>query len=76
MATPCVEENYERIEALISVFCAIILTQKDSLDSSDIKKSEQYLDSLSSEDIGHLNLKEPSTNPQIRSIVLKKLLNI
>ena len=61
MATPCVEENYERIEELISEFCAIILTQKDSLDSSDIKKAEQYLDSLSLEDIGHLNLKESST---------------
>lgn len=73
MATPCVEENYERIEELISEFCAIILTQKDSLDSSDIKKAEQYLDSLSLEDIGHLNLKESSTNPQIRSIVLKKI---
>ena len=67
------EENYERIKELVSDFCAIILTQKDSIDSSDIKKAEQYLDSLSPEDIGHLNLKDPGNNPQIRSIVLNKI---
>lgn len=60
------KETYKHIERLVGAFCKIILTKKDG---PNIDKAKQYIDNLTNDDKGYLNLDSPETDPQVRLIV-------
>ena len=72
MATPCNDKQYALAQKLIAVFCKIILTQNDTLHTSEAKK---FIDSLSKEDIRALNIEDAENNPTIKAFVLDEIVS-
>ncbi len=66
MGNICTQENYIRIENLITSFCDIVLTKKDEL---DLENTKQFIEHLTKEDKIALNFDEPENDSTIRLII-------